>query len=157
MSVIDGTGLFKVLRIMSKKTNEAALKRLTRAKAEYEDALRAFKTEEEIRVALDSVILVELRNVQMYSAYYNGARKAFEMMADEYSFIHQSYGRTKGETEVYRKAIFDLINEDIRKTEMFLSGENIGFCNHVKDKKGKVVKCDAYFFEEYTLRKKIEE
>jgi hypothetical protein len=93
----------------------------------------------------------------MYSAYYNGARKAFLMMSEKDSFIHQDYGKTKSETEVYRKAIFDLITEDIRKTEIFVSGANIGFCNHQRDKKGKLTKCDAYFFEEYTLRKKIEE
>lgn len=142
---------------MSKKTNEAALKRLTRAKAEYENAMRSFKTEEEIRVALDSVTLVDLRNVQIYSAYYNGARKVFEMMADEGSFIHQSYGKSSAENKVYRKAIFDLLMEDIRKTELYMSGADIAFCNHVRDKKGKLTKCDAYFYDEYLMRKKIEE
>lgn len=142
---------------MSKKTNNAVLKRLERAKAEYEDAMRAYKTEEEIRIALGQPTLVSLKNVQIYSAYYNGARKAFDLMSDEGSFIHQEYGKSNRESEVYRKAIFDLITEDIRKTEIFMSGADIGFCNHVQDKKGKVTKCDAYFFEEYTLRKKIEE
>lgn len=142
---------------MSKKTNNAALMRLERAKAEYEDAMKAYKTEEEIRIALGQPTLVSLRNVQIYLAYYNGARKAFDLMADEGSFIHQKYGKNNRESEVYRKAIFDLITEDIRKTEIFMSGADIGFCNHVQDKKGKVTKCDAYFFEEYTLRKKIEE
>lgn len=142
---------------MSKRTNEAALRRLERAKAEYMDAMRAFQTEEEIRLALKDVPMANVRNVQMYSAYYNGMRKAFGMMADERSFIHQDYGKTKAETEVYRKAIFDLITEDIRKTEIFVSGADIGFCNHERDKRGKLVKCDAYFFEEYTMRKKIEE
>ena len=142
---------------MSKKTNKAALKRLERAKAEYMDAMRAFQTEEEIRLALQHEVVVNLRNVQMYSAYYNGARKAFLMMAEKDSFIHQNHGRSKTETEVYRKAIFDLITEDIRKTELFVSGADIGFCNQKEDKKGKLTKCDAYFFEEYTLRKKIEE
>ena len=110
---------------MSKKTNKTALKRLERAKAEYMDAMRAFQTEEEIRLALQHEVVVNLRNVQMYSAYYNGARKAFLMMAEKDSFIHQNYGRSKTETEVYRKAIFDLITEDIRKTEIFVSGSVI--------------------------------
>ena len=142
---------------MSKKTNERALKRLERAKAEYMDALRAFRTEEEIRLALASEPVVDLRRVQIYSAYYNGARKAFLMMAGEGSVLRQIYGRNKAESDIYRKAIFDLITEDLRKTELFMSGADIGFCNHEKDKKGKLKKCDAYFFEEYTLRKKIEE
>ena len=142
---------------MSKKTNKAALKRLERAKAEYMDAMRAFQTEEEIRLALQHDVVVNLRNVQMYSAYYNGARRAFAMMADRNYFTQQKYGRNKAEDDVYKKAIFDLITEDIRKTEMFMSGADIGFCNHKEDKKGKLTKCDAYFFEEYTLRKKIEE
>lgn len=139
---------------MSKKTNGAALKRLERAKAEYEDALRAFKTEEEIRLALASEIEVNLRNVQIYSAYYNGARKVIEMMADENSFIHQSYGKSSAEDKVYRKAIFDLLKEDVRKTELYMSGADIGFCNHERDKKGKLTKCDAYFYDEYLMRKK---
>jgi hypothetical protein len=142
---------------MSKKTNKAALRRLERAKAEYMDAMRAFQTEEEIRLALQHDVVVNLRNVQMYSAYYNGARRAFAMMADPDSFIYQHYGKIKSEDGVYKKAIFDLITEDIRKTEMFMSGENIRFCNHEIDKKGKLKKCDAYFYEEYIIRKKIEE
>jgi len=152
-----GPDFYQKEKSMSKKSNIAALRRLERARAEYMDAMKGFQTEEEIRLALEHEPMVNLRNVQIYSAYYNGARKAFEMMADEGSFIHQSYGRSKGETEVYRKAIFDLITEDIRKTEIFMGGADIGFCNHKQDKKGKVTKCDAYFFEEYTLRKKIEE
>lgn len=58
---------------------------------------------------------------------------------------------------MYRKAIFDLITENIRKTEIFMGGADIGFCKHKQDKKGKVTECDDHFFEEYTLRKKIEE
>lgn len=152
-----GPDFFKVLKTMSKETNRAALKRLERAKAEYEDALRAYRTEEEIRVALTSAIEVNLRNVQIYSAYYNGARRVIEMMADEYSFINQSQGKSSAENKVYRKAIFDLLTEDIRKTELYMSGADIGFCNHVRDKKGKLTKCDAYFYDEYLMRKKIEE
>ena len=139
---------------MSKKTNERALKRLERAKEEYADALRKFQTEEEIRLALEIGHMVDLRRIQIYSAYYNGMRKAFLMMAGEDSVLRQRYGRNKEESDIYRKAIFDLITENIRKTELFVSGADIGFCNHVKDK---LKKCEAYFFEEYTLRKKIEE
>ena len=61
---------------MSKKTNERALKRLERAKEEYADALRKFQTEEEIRLALEIEPMVDLRRIQIYSAYYNGMRKA---------------------------------------------------------------------------------
>lgn len=100
---------------------------------------------------------LNLRNVQIYSAYYSGARKAFLMMSEEDSVLKRSYGKSKQESEAYRKAIFDLITYDKKKTELFMSGADIGFCNHEKDKKGKVKKCDAYFFEEYTMRKKIEE
>lgn len=142
---------------MSKKTNKAALRRLERAKAEYMDAMKAFQTEEEIRLALQQEVVVNLRNVQMYSAYYNGVRRAFAMMADPDSFIYRHYGKRKDEDDVYKKAIFDLITEDIRKTEMFMSGADIRFCNHEIDKKGKLTKCDAYFYEEYIIRKKIEE
>lgn len=142
---------------MSKKSNKAALKRLEWAKAKYMDAMRAFQTEEEIRLALQHEVVVNLRNVQMYSAYYNGARMAFAMIADRNSIFQQKCGRNKAEDDVYKKAIFDLITEDIRKTEMFMSGESIRFCNHETDKKGKLKKCDAYFYEEYIMRKKIEE
>lgn len=142
---------------MSKKTNERALKRLERAKAEYEDAMRAFQTEEEIRLALEYKPMVNLRNVQIYSAYYHGARKVFGMMADEAFFLNQRYGKGSGEDKVYKKAILDIIVEDVRKTELYMSGADIGFCNHVQDKKGKVTKVDAYFYEECRIRKRIEE
>jgi len=142
---------------MSKRSNKAALKRFERAKAEYMDAMRAFQTEEEIRLALQHEVVVNLRNVQIYSAYYNGARRVIEMMADENSFINQSQGKSGAENKVYRKAIFDLLKEDVRKTELYMSGADIGFCNHERDKKGKLTKCDAYFYDAYLMRKKIEE
>ena len=142
---------------MSKKTNKEALRRFERAKAEYMDAMRAFQTEEEIRLAVAEEPKVNLKNVQIYSAYYYGARRAFLMMAEDDSALKKSYGKSKAESDVYRKAVFDLIAYDLRKTELFMSGADIGFCNHERDKKGKLTKCDAYFFEEYTLRKKIEE
>ena len=142
---------------MSNGTRERALRRLERAKAEYMDALRCFRTEEEIRLAVAEEPEVNLGNVRIYTAYYCGVRRALMMMADEDSIFKRNFGKSKAESEVYRKAVFELITDDLRKTELFVSGADIGFCNHERDKKGKLKKCDAYFFEEYTLRKKIEE
>ena len=141
---------------MSKETNKKALKRLERVKAEYMEAMNAFQTEEEIRLAVSIDTKVNLRNVQIYSAFYSGARKALLMIAED-DFFKKRYGKSKTEAKIYRKAVFDLITEDLRKTELFMSGANIAFCNHERDKKGKLKRCDAYFFKEYSIRKKIEE
>lgn len=115
----------------------------------YRELLKKFIDEEEVRVALEQPVRLNLTNVYYYSAYYQGARmgilRASEWMLD----------RIKGEEKVYAKAELDLITKDVRYTEMFLQGQTIRYRNH--EKKGKkLVKCEAYFSERVTMDVEVE-
>ena len=48
---------------------------------------------------------------------------------------------------VYTKAIVSLLASDLKNIQEYLLGTNIGFRNHVRDKKGKLVSCEAYFIK----------
>ena len=54
-------------------------------------------------------------------------------------------GAKRSEDRVYTKEIVTLLASDLRYVQEYLLGTNIGFRNHVRDKKGKLVSCEAYF------------
>ena len=54
-------------------------------------------------------------------------------------------GVKRSEDRVYTKAIVDLLASDLRYVQEYLLGTNIGFRNHARDKKGKLMSCEAYF------------
>ena len=54
-------------------------------------------------------------------------------------------GVKRSEDIVYTKAIVNLLAIDLRNVQEYLLGTNIGFRNHVRDKKGKLISCEAYF------------
>lgn len=50
------------------------------------------------------------------------------------------------ESKIYCKAILDMLLKDKTNIDRFLTGEfDIGFADHERDKKGKLIKCRAYF------------
>ena len=54
-------------------------------------------------------------------------------------------GVKRSEDRVYTNAIVSLLASDLSHVQEYLLGTNIGFRNHVRDKKGKLVSCEAYF------------
>ena len=54
-------------------------------------------------------------------------------------------GVKRSEDRVYTKAIVNLLISDLRYVQEYLLGTNIGYRNHVRDKKGKLISCEAYF------------
>ena len=54
-------------------------------------------------------------------------------------------GVKRSEDMVYTKAIVNLLAIDLRNIQEYFLGTNIGFRNHVRDKKGKLISCEAYF------------
>ena len=54
-------------------------------------------------------------------------------------------GVKRSEDRVYTKAIVNLLAIDLRNIQEYFLGTNIGFRNHVRDKKGKLLSCEAYF------------
>ena len=90
---------------------------------------------------------VNLLNIQHWSAYMQGARRAFLYVlehGDDY------------DNKVYRDAVFRLITSDLRYMGMFLTeSHDICYRNHKRDKKGKLISCEAYFVEKVVIYKEV--
>lgn len=85
-------------------------------------------------------IKIDLRRLQDYSAYLQGARKAVMLMQKQFPEL------SKGKEAVYNKAILNLITNSLRNTDLWLSEEyEIRFRNHKRNKKDKLLSCEAYF------------
>ena len=54
-------------------------------------------------------------------------------------------GVKRSEDRVYTKAIVNLLAIDLRNIQEYFLGTNIGFRNHVRDRKCKLISCEAYF------------
>ena len=54
-------------------------------------------------------------------------------------------GVKRSEDRVYTKAIVSWLASDLKNVQEYLLGTNIGFRNHIRDKKGKLTSCEAYF------------
>lgn len=93
---------------------------------------------------------VDLRRVQQYSAYLQGARAATEAVVKCFSQI------TKGKDAPYNKAIIELALSSKRNMDLFLTGEyEIRFRNHKNDRKGKCIECEAYFARPITTIEEV--
>lgn len=53
-------------------------------------------------------------------------------------------GLKRSEDRVYTKAIVSLLASDLMNVQEYFLGTNIGFRNHIRDKKGKLISCEAY-------------
>lgn len=60
-------------------------------------------------------IKIDLRRLQEYSAYLQGARKAVMLMQKQFSEL------SKGKDAVYNKAALSLITDSLRNTDLWLS------------------------------------
>lgn len=124
-----------------------AERKLERCKNLYLEALKAFESEEELRLAALHQPKVNLLNIQHWSVYMQGARKAF-------LYIMEHEGDY--DNKVYRDAVFRLITSDLRYMGMFLTeSHDICYRNHKRDKKGKLISCEAYFAEKVVIYKEV--
>ena len=84
------------------------------------------------------------RSVFYYGAYYGGALMASTKIVEEY--LNKP---CKADNRPYREAEIRLITSGKRQMQHYLDGVyKIRYRNHVQDKKGRVVKCEAYFADE---------
>ena len=51
------------------------------------------------------------------------------------------------EERIYLEAEYDLIMSDLKNTDKWIQGYYIGYRNHQRDKKGKLVAVEAYFID----------
>lgn len=85
-------------------------------------------------------IKIDLRRLQEYSAYLQGARKAVMLMQKQFPEL------SKSKDAVYNKAALSLITDSLRNTDLWLSEVyEMRFRNHKRNKKDKLLSCEAYF------------
>ena len=85
-------------------------------------------------------------NLHEWSERMQGAREMLIKLYEDDKMI-LPVGVKRYEEMVYTKAIVNLLINDLRNVQEYLIGTNIGFRNHVRDKKGKLVSCEAYFIK----------
>ena len=85
-----------------------------------------------------------MENLHEWSNRMQGAREMLIKLYEDDKMI-LPLGMKRSEDIVYTKAIVNLLAIDLRNVQEYLLGTNIGFRNHVRDKKGKLVSCEAYF------------
>lgn len=83
-------------------------------------------------------------NLHEWSNRMQGAREMLIKLYENDKMI-LPLGLKRSEDMVYTKAIVSLLASDLMNIQEYLLGTNIGFRNHVRDKKGKLVSCEAYF------------
>ena len=85
-----------------------------------------------------------MENLHEWSNRMQGAREMLIKLYEDDKMI-LPLGVKRSEDIVYTKAIVNLLAIDLMNVQEYLLGTNIGFRNHVRDKKGKLVSCEAYF------------
>ena len=83
-------------------------------------------------------------NLHEWSERMQGAREMLIKLYEDDKMI-LPVGLKRSEDMVYTKAIVSLLASDLKNIQEYLLGTNIGFRNHVRDKKGKLISCEAYF------------
>ena len=83
-------------------------------------------------------------NLHEWSERMQGAREMLIKLYEDDKMI-LPLGVKRSEDIVYTKAIVNLLASDLKNVHEYLLGTNIGFRNHVRDKKWKLVSCEAYF------------
>lgn len=88
-----------------------------------------------------------IENLHEWSLKMQGAREMLEAIIASVKesggkFCLDNAGR---DSKVYHEAIVRLILSNLDNIGKFMQGRMIGYCNHQKDKKGKLISCDAYF------------
>lgn len=80
-----------------------------------------------------------IKNLHQWSAYIQGAQEVLLRWKDEF----EPY--LKPTERIYFQAEIALALKDMRSTERYLLRDRISYRNHVKNKQGKVISCEAYF------------
>lgn len=101
--------------------------------------------------AVEHDIKISVQRLAMYASYYQGARDMGQKLMER--LITDS--KPKGEEWVYLEAEWRLFMSSKRNCQLFLDGTEIRYRNHERDKKGKLIRCEAYFTERLTLIREV--
>ena len=85
-------------------------------------------------------------NLHEWSERMQGAREMLIKLYDDDDMTISVSGK-HSEDKVYTRAMVELLRSDLRNVENYLLGTQIGFRKHVRNQKGKLVSCEAYFIE----------
>ena len=85
-----------------------------------------------------------IENLHEWSNRMQGAREMLIKLYEDDKMIFP-LGVKRSEDRVYTKAIVNLLISDLSNVQEYLIGTNIVFRNHVRDKNGKLISCEAYF------------
>jgi len=96
--------------------------------------------------AVEHDIKINVQRLAMYASYYQGAR----MIGIKILEGIQSR-KPKGDDWVYLEAEWRLYTESVRNMQLYMDGYEIRYRNHQKDKRGKLLRCEAYFVERRTV------
>lgn len=97
--------------------------------------------------AVEHDIKINVQRLAMYASYYQGARMIGVRVLEQ---ICQDR-KPKGEDWVYLEAEWRLATSSVRNMQLYMDGTEIRYRNHEKDKKGHIIKCEAYFVERHTI------
>ena len=89
-----------------------------------------------------------MENLHEWSNRMQGAREMLIKLYEDDKMI-LPLGAKRSEDIVYTKAIVNLLAIDLMNVQEYFLGTNIGFRNHVRDKKGKLTSCEAYFVKQH--------
>lgn len=129
-----------------------SFKRLEYCRKAYLDALKAYEQDEELRLAMLNEAKVDLRRIHDWSVYMQGARQGFILFRQ---LLEDSKGHR--DNTVYTDAVYKLVTSDLRYTGMFLAGGyQICYRNHKRDKKGKLVSCEAFFADKVEVYRDVQ-
>ena len=119
---------------------------------------RARATSPEIARSIEDA--VALRRLPIWSWYIRGARDMILRLREHLLCEEPHAGDTKKvsrEDKIVNKAILDMIMYNKDNIDRFLMGQyEICLTDHEKDKKGRLVKCRAYFAKKIVTYKEVE-
>lgn len=102
-----------------------------------------------------------LCNINNYGAYLHGMRTML-LQLREWGLLAEKRDKNglpqpKGDELVFNKAIVDLLMSDAGNCDRFVGHdfEHIMFTDHERDRKGKLVKCRAYFAKRVTRYEEV--
>jgi len=85
------------------------------------------------------------KNIVLESQMLSGARQMLLRIMETYNLSPKVRGGS--DDAIYTKAELDLVLSSKDCTRKFLQGDRIGYRNHKRNAKGKLVSCEAYWLD----------
>ncbi|MCM1140210.1 MAG: hypothetical protein NC453_16715 [Muribaculum sp.] len=98
------------------------------------------------------------RYIIPHGIYLDGAITMLLRLRDHLLLEENHQGKVTAEDRIYNKAIIDLLLSSKDNAERFIyqDYDEIRFKDHERDKKGKLIRCRAYFAQRVTSYKELE-